>query len=107
MYDYTFLYSQHVLEDSLDVAALMKYQVNMNERELKAMKTCMVLLSSIKANLIMYIKDEYNLAMIWRILKYWFHLMMIYIYIILAQSLKHLFAMCMTHNGNIEAHVTP
>jgi len=70
--------------------------------EPKAMKACTILLSSIKGNLITYVEDEDNPATIWRILKDRFRPTTD---ITLAQALKHLFAMRMAENGDMEAHV--
>jgi hypothetical protein len=65
-------------------------------------KACTIILSSIKGNLITYVEDEDNLATIWWILKDRFRPTTD---ITLAQALKHLFAIHMAENGDMEAHV--
>jgi hypothetical protein len=89
-------------EGSIDAAALEKYRTNMDAWEPKAMKACTILLSLIKGNLITYVEDDDNQATIWRILKDRFRPTMD---ITLAQALKHLFAMRMAENGDMEIHV--
>ena len=83
-------------------ADVTKYRADKDAWEPKAMKACTILLSSIKGNLITYVEDEDNPATIWRILKDRFRPTTD---ITLAQALKHLFAMRMAENGDMEAHV--
>ena len=83
-------------------ADVIKYRADKDVWEHKAMKACTILLSSIKGNLITYVEDEDNPATIWRILKDRFRPTTD---ITLAQALKHLFAMRMAENGDMEAHV--
>jgi hypothetical protein len=89
-------------EGLLDPAALEKYRADMDTWEPRAIKACTILLSSIKGHLIMYVEDEDNPATIWRILKDRFRSTTD---ITLAQALKHLFALRMAENGDMDAHI--
>jgi hypothetical protein len=78
------------------------FQADLEAWEAQAMKACTILLPSIKGHLITYVEDKDNPATIWRILKDRFRPTTD---ITLAQALKHLFAIHMAENGDMDAHV--